>query len=110
MNQKELDYDLKQDYKAREEHDAREYSNIIRPLIEKIENERKKHMKKAPQEYTQKRIAQVAFIGCSTYQTYVNEDNNDIKLKTLLRLANALDMDCSINLKPRGTSKSIEGK
>ena len=72
MNQKELDYDLKQDYRAKEEQDALEYSSKIRPLMEEIEEERKKRMKNARQEYSQKCIAKKAFIGCSTYQTYVN--------------------------------------
>lgn len=91
MTQAELEQELKRDVVVdRELDDTQDYERI-RAIMGRIEHMRQKRQKQnARNEYTQKKLAEKSGIGLSTYMDYLSGASDNIKLKTVLNIAHAL--------------------
>ena len=79
--QAELERELKHDEIVdRELNDTQDYLRM-EVLMDKIERMRQEHG------YSQKKLAEKAGIGLSTYKDYLSGFSNNIKLKTVLNIA-----------------------
>jgi len=87
----ELQQSLKNDKIV--DHEMRDTENYCRigTIMKKIEDKRKKDFP----ELTQGKLAEKAGIGLSTYKDYLSGISDNIKLKTLINIANALQCKLS---------------
>lgn len=100
--QTELDKELELSRIAEKElNDAIQPFSVM-DVMKNIENERKKLMKKNPR-YTQRYFANMVGIGRTTYQYYINGDSDNISLKAIMNIVQALHIDFSDILKPTDT-------
>ena len=88
-SQAELEQDLKRDAVVdREMNDTQNY-RWIETFMQKIECIR------VSSGYSQKKLAEKAGIGLSTYKEYLSGNNDNIKLKTVINIAHALQCNLS---------------
>ena len=98
----ELERELKRDVAVDREIDGRTAnSRWIEALMDKIESMRKERLK-VSNEYTQKKLAEKAGIGLSTYADYLSGASDNIKLITVINIAHALQC------RPSDLIKSID--
>ena len=87
--QAELEQELKRDMIAdREINDTLSY-RWMKNLMDKIERIRQSRQNVSG-EYTQKKLAEKAGIGLSTYTDYLSGTSDNIKLKTVINIAHVL--------------------
>ena len=88
--QAELDRELKRDMIVdREMDDTPDYYRMEN-IMNKIENMRRKR------KYSQKKLAEKAGIGLSTYKDYLTGISDSIKLKTVINITHVLE--CKLSL------------
>lgn len=85
----ELELELKRDAAADREIDDTAVYSQIKILMEKIEYIRQERYN-VSSEYSQKKLAEKAGIGLSTYKDYLSGASDSIKLKTVINIADAL--------------------
>lgn len=92
--QAELEQELKRDAIVdREMEDTQNY-RWIEKLMQKIECLRQERQN-VSSGYTQKELAEKAGIGLSTYKDYLSGASDNIKLKTVIKIASALRCNLS---------------
>lgn len=92
--QAELERELKRDVIVdREMDDTQDYRRIM-TLMDKIERIRQERQNDST-EYTQKKLAEKAGIGLSTYKDYLSGCSDNIKLKTVIKIAHVLQCKLS---------------
>lgn len=92
LTTEELEQDLKNERIADRELDDTTNYNQIRDIMYKIEclrSECPDSSKNSPK-FTQKELAEKAGIGLSTYADYLSGTSDNIKLKTVIKIAHAL--------------------
>ncbi len=87
--QAELEQDLKNDVIAEREMGDTEDYRWMKAFMEKVEYLRQERLN-VSSEYTQKKLAEKAGIGLSTYKDYLSGNSDNIKLKTAINIAHAL--------------------
>ncbi len=89
INSKTLEQELKHDKTVEREMGDTEDSLFIMEFMEKVERMRKERQKDS-NGYTQKKLAEKAGIGLSTYREYLAGFSDNIKLKTVRKFAHVL--------------------
>lgn len=85
----ELERELKRDVIVDREIDDTSDNRWMAALMDKIEYIRQERLN-VSSEYTQKKLAKKAGIGFSTYTDYLSGSSDNIKLKTVIKIAHAL--------------------
>ena len=89
LTQAELDNELKQDRLGEKEQNDLINDIFMNDVMEKIE-ERRKELRKDFPVYTQKYVAEKAFISLSTYKNYISGYNTSFSLRMLKNIADIL--------------------
>lgn len=92
MTQAELE--LKRDAVVDREIDDTQNYRWIENLMDNIEHIRQERLN-VSSEYSQKKLAEMAGIGLSTYKDYLSGKSDNIKLKTVINIAYALRCNLS---------------
>ena len=87
--QAELDRELKRDMIVDREMDDTPDYHRMENIMNKIENMRRKR------KYSQKKLAEKAGIGLSTYKDYLTGISDSIKLKTVINITHVLQCKLS---------------
>lgn len=89
MAQAERERELKRDVVVDREMGDTEDNRQIMALMDNIERIRKERQN-VSNEYTQKKLAEKAGIGLSTYRDYLSGLSDNIKLKTVINITHVL--------------------
>lgn len=92
--QAELEQDLKNDVIANREIGDTEDYRWLEVFMKRVEDLRKERLS-VSSEYSQKKLAEKAGIGLSTYADYLSCKSDNIKLKTAINIAHVLQCELS---------------
>ena len=88
--QAELEQELKRNAVVDREMDDTQNYRLIENSMQKIE-----YIRSVSSEYSQKKLAEMAGIGHSTYKDYLSGASDNIKLKTVIKIAQVLQCNLS---------------